>query len=68
MMGGCNLILSCDYPFDKSEKDCKLIKEYLKDIPDTTVLVFWYNSVKPDIKKRPLEGRGSGVCKIRFKY
>lgn len=65
MMGGCNLILSCDYPFDKSEKDCKLIKEYLKDIPDTTVLVFWYNSVKPDIKK---SARWKGVEAAFAKY
>lgn len=51
MMGDCNFILACDYPFDKSEKDCKEIKEYLKDIPETTVMVFWYNSVIPDVKK-----------------
>lgn len=51
MMGGYNFILVCDYPFDKSEKDCKEIKEYLKDVPETTVLLFWYNSLFPDVKK-----------------
>ncbi len=51
MMGGYNLVLACDYPFDKSDKDCRAIREYLKDVPDTTVLVFWYDSVVPDIKK-----------------
>lgn len=65
MMGGCNLILSRDYPFDKSEKDCKEIKEYLKDIPDTTVLIFWYDSVAPDIKK---SGRWKGIEAAFAKY
>ncbi len=65
MMSECNLILSCDYPFDKSEKDCKLIKEYLKDIPDTTVLVFWFNNVKPDIRK---SARWKGVEAAFSKY
>lgn len=65
MMGGCNLISACDYPFDKSDKDCKEIKEYLKDVPDTTVLVFWYNSVKPDIKK---SARWKGVEAAFAKY
>lgn len=51
MMGGNNFILVCDYPFDKSEKDCKEIKEYLTDVPETTFLVFWYNSLSPDTKK-----------------
>ena len=51
MMGDCNVVLACDYPFDKSEKDCKAIKEYLNDIPDSTVLIFWYNSISPDFKK-----------------
>lgn len=51
MMSSCNFILVCDYPFDKSEKDCKQIAEYLKDIPETTVLVFWYDSVEVDIKR-----------------
>lgn len=65
MMGGCNLILACDYPFDKSEKDCKEIKEYLKDVPDTTVIVFWYNSLKPDMKK---SARWRGVEAAFAKY
>lgn len=70
MMGGCNFILVCDYPFDKSDNDCKIIKEYLSDVPETTVMVFWYDSIEPDIKKsarwKGVEGafakHGSSVC------
>lgn len=51
MMSSCNFILVSDYPFDKSDKECKQIAEYLKDVPETTVLVFWYDSVEPDVKK-----------------
>lgn len=65
MIGGCNLVLACDYPFDKSENDCKEIKEYLTDIPETTVLVFWYNSLEPDVKK---SARWKGVEAAFAKY
>ncbi len=51
LMSEYNLVVACDYPFDKSEADCKAIKEYLKDVSPSTVLVFWYNSVDVDIKK-----------------
>ena len=51
MMSEYNLILVCDYPFDKSSADIDLIKEYLSDVPPSTVLVFWYDSVDVDIKK-----------------
>lgn len=65
MMGDCNVILACDYPFDKSEKDCKEIKEYLKDIPESTVMIFWYNSISPDFKKG---ARWKGVEAAFAKY
>lgn len=51
LMSEYNLVVACDYPFDKSEADCKAIKEYLKDVSPSTILVFWYNSVDVDIKK-----------------
>lgn len=51
MMSGYNFILVCDYPFDKSVSDCNLIKEFLNDIPETTVIVFWYDSIDIDVKK-----------------
>ena len=37
MMGGSNLVLVYDFPFDK-KADVEDIKAYLKDVPDTTVL------------------------------
>ena len=51
MMSSYNFILVCDYPFDKSNADCNLIKEFLNDMPETTVLVFWYDSIDVDVKK-----------------
>ncbi|MCD7872268.1 MAG: DNA polymerase III subunit delta [Clostridiales bacterium] len=70
MMGGYNLVLVCDYPFDKSSADCGVIKEYLKDVPQTTVLLFWYDTVEVDIKKNSkwksiqsaFAKAGSSVC------
>jgi hypothetical protein len=51
MMSEYNLILVCDYPFDKSAADVDMIKEYLADVRPHTVLIFWYDSVEVDIKK-----------------
>lgn len=51
MMADYNFVLVSDYPFDKSESDCKAIKEYLADVPETTILVFWFDSINVDIKK-----------------
>lgn len=65
MMGGVNVVVCNDYPFDKSEKDCKAIKEYLADAPETTVLIFSYEAVSPDIKK---SNRWKGVEAAFAKY
>ena len=65
MMGGMNVVVCNDYPFDKSEKDCKAIKEYLADAPETTVLIFTYEAVSPDIKK---SSRWKGVEAAFAKY
>lgn len=51
MMSEYNFVLVCDYPFDKNASDCDEIKEYLKDVPESTILVFWYDSIEVDIKK-----------------
>ncbi len=50
MMGGRNFILVCDYPFEKSAADTDAIKEFLSDIPETTMLVFWYDTASFDSK------------------
>lgn len=51
MMSSYNFILVCDYPFDKSSADCDAIKEFLKDVPQTTIIVFWYDSIEVNVKK-----------------
>ncbi len=51
MMSEYNFILVCDYPFDKSKSDVKMISEFLEDVPETTILVFWYNAVAVDVRK-----------------
>ena len=51
MMGGCMFILVHDYPLDKSQKDIDALKEYFADVPDTSVIVFWYDSLEVDAKK-----------------
>ena len=49
MMGGCNFVLVCDYPIDKSAKDAADLKDFLEDVPETTILVFWYDSLPFDV-------------------
>lgn len=51
MMSEYNFILVHDYPLDKSAADCDAIKEFLKDVPETTVIVFWFDSIAVDTKK-----------------
>ncbi len=51
MMSEYTLILVCDYPLDKSTADFNALKEFFKDIPETCVLVFWYDNVEIDLKK-----------------
>ncbi|MGN0522525.1 MAG: DNA polymerase III subunit delta [Eubacterium sp.] len=50
MMGGYNFILVRDYPIDKSQSDVKMLCEFLDDVPDTTVIIFWYDAFEIDTK------------------
>ena len=51
MMSDYTFILVCDYPLDKSSEDVTALKEFFKDIPETCVLVFWYDNIEIDLKK-----------------
>lgn len=50
MMSDYNFVLVRDYQIEKNKNDIKQIEEYLSDMPETTVLVFLYDSVSPDTK------------------
>ena len=50
MMSEYNFVMVKDYPIEKSANDIKLLEEYLKDAPDTTVFVFWFDAIEPDVK------------------
>lgn len=52
MMSSYNFVLVCDYPFDKNESDIKLVQEFLKDIPETTIFVFWYDALEFPFKNK----------------
>lgn len=51
MMAQYSFILVHDYPLDKSSADIDRLKEFFKDVPETCILVFWYDSIEIDIKK-----------------
>lgn len=51
MMSEYTFILVHDYPLDKSANDINALKEFFKDIPETCVIVFWYDSIEVDTKK-----------------
>lgn len=59
MMGGSNLVVVYDFPFTQ-KADTEEIKAYLKDVPDTTVLVFVYQALTVDTKK---EKRWNSIIK-----
>lgn len=67
MMSEYNFVLVKDYPLERSTADIKLLEEYLSDPPLSTVLVFWYDAIEPDIKsarfKRVIKAFDTaGVC------
>lgn len=51
MMSSYVFIHVSDYPFGDSKNDCETIKEFLTDLPETTILVFSYDNIIVDIKK-----------------
>lgn len=50
MMSEYNLVIVRDYPIEKSKNDLKLLKEFLADVPDSTIFVFCYAAKEPDVK------------------
>lgn len=50
MMSAYNVVFVYDYPFDKKE-DVEEMKAFLKDVPETSVLVFLFETVDTDAKK-----------------
>lgn len=50
MMSEYNLVLVRDYPIEKSKSDIKLLSGFLEEVPESTVLIFLYDAVEPDIK------------------
>lgn len=51
MMAERSFLLVHDYPLDKSSNDLEELKAFFKDVPDTCVLVFWFDSIEIDEKK-----------------
>lgn len=52
MMADKKAVLVADFPVDKmTNSDSDVIEELLNDLPATTVLVFWFETVEIDIKK-----------------
>lgn len=51
MMAEHSFILVHDYPLDKSAADVDRLKEFFNDVPETCVLVFWYDNIEIDSKK-----------------
>lgn len=51
MMSEYSFILVHDYPFEKQASDLQELKEYFKDIPESAILVFWFDSIEIGYKK-----------------
>lgn len=50
MMSEYNFVLVRDYPVEKSKSDLKLLTEFLEDVPESTIFVFVYDAIEPDVK------------------
>lgn len=50
MMSEYNLVIVHDYPITKSKSDIKMLTEFLEDVPESTVLIFHYDAIEPDVK------------------
>lgn len=51
MMSEYNCVLVHDYPLDKSSSDVDALKEFFADVPESTILIFWFDSIDVDSKK-----------------
>lgn len=51
MMAQYSFLLVHDYPLDKSKDDLEGLKNYFKDINESAVIVFWFDSIEVDTKK-----------------
>lgn len=49
MMSEYNFVMVKDYPIE-NRRTILNFEEYLKDAPDTTVFVFWFDAIEPDVK------------------
>lgn len=50
MMSEYNFVLVRDYQIEKSKSDQKLLFDFLSDLPESTIIVFLYDAVEPDVK------------------
>lgn len=50
MMSEYNLVYVRDYPVEKSKGDMALLKEFLEDVPKTTIFILCYDSLAVDVK------------------
>ncbi len=50
MMSEYNFVLVRDYAVEKSKSDLKLLEEFLSDVPESTIIIFLYESIQPDLK------------------
>lgn len=52
MMSDKKVVSVADFPIDKvTSQDIKVLTDLVSDLPDTTVLIFWFEAVNIDIKK-----------------
>lgn len=50
MMSEYNFVYVSDFQVEKSKENIKALKDFLGDIPETTVLLLCYSTVEPDVK------------------
>lgn len=51
MMSEYSFILVHDFPLDKNKNDSDKIKAFLKELPESAVVVFWMDSIEVDVKR-----------------
>ena len=51
MMSEYTVVVVHDYPLDKSAGDADKLKEFFKDMPESSVIIFWMDTIEVDPKR-----------------
>ncbi len=58
MMSDYSLIIVRDYPLNKSKADMEKLKEFFKELPESCIIIFWFDTITVELKKKDSPWQG----------